>query len=222
LENPDLGGVCGIRVGGKDIEGGFRNLQVIQQKAESEIDSIIVAHGSLEAFRKDLMSPIDPTSFGDDPELVMKVRRKGRRVVLDTSITTYEPYEKRPLRRLKQRSRRAGGVVRVLLENLDLLWSNMDWRFSYVVYPINLLTLVFLPWALLFGVCAALGLLLSVSIPLATVGVVLTLLVLAGYILGRPKTIAGLLDIAVSCAIGQLDLLKGKPQHIWEKASIDE
>lgn len=222
LENPDLGGVCGIRIGGNDIEGGFRNLQVIQQKAESEIDSTIVAHGSFAAFRKDLMSPIDPTSFADDTELFMKVRRKGGRVILDTGITTFEPYEKRSLRRLEQRSRRAGGIVRVLLENLDVLWSGRDRRFSYVVYPINLLTLVFLPWALLIGVCAALGLLLSLSSLLALAGVVLTILTLVGYLRGRPKAIAGLFDIAVSSAIGQLDLLKGKPQHIWEKASIAE
>jgi hypothetical protein len=112
--------------------------------------------------------------------------------------------------------------VRVLLENLDLLWSGMDRTFSCVVYPINLLTLVFLPWALLFGACAALGMLLSVSPLLATAGLALTILTLVGYLLGRPKAIAGLLDIAVSSAIGQLDLLKGKPQHIWEKASIAE
>ena len=112
--------------------------------------------------------------------------------------------------------------MRVLLENLDVFWSEVDRKFTYVVYPINLLTLVFLPWALLIGVGAALGLLLSLSTLLALAGLLLTILTLVGYLLGRPKAIAGLLDIAVSSAIGQLDLLKGKPQHIWEKASVAE
>jgi cellulose synthase/poly-beta-1,6-N-acetylglucosamine synthase-like glycosyltransferase len=219
LANPDIGGVCGIRVGGNDIEGGFRGLQVTQQKAESEIDSTIVAHGSFTAVRKDLMSPINPTSFADDTELFMKVRRKGGRVVLDTGIGTYEPYEKQAVRRLSQQSRRAGGIVRVLLENVDVLVSDVDRKFSWVVYPINLLTLVFFPWALLLGVSAALLALWDLSIQLAIGGLVLSLLVLCSYFVGRPKAIAGLLDIAVASALGELDLLRGKPQHMWEKAS---
>lgn len=222
LANPEIGGVCGVRIGGDDIEGGFRSLQVTQQKAESEIDSTIVAHGSFAAFRKDLMSPIDPTSFADDTELFMKVRRKGGRVVLDTSITTYEPYEKQAVRRLSQRRRRGGGIVRVLLENAGVLVSDLDWKFSYVVYPINLLTLVLFPWTLLIGTVAALLALWEASIPLAIGGLVLAILVLGSYFVGRPKAIAGLLDIAVASALGELDLLKGKPQYIWEKASIDE
>lgn len=221
LENPGLGGVTGTYIGENDVEASFRSLEVMQQKAESQIDSTIVAHGSFMAFRKDLMPTIDPTSTADDTELFMKVRRKGDRVVLDTGIRTYEPYRKAHLRRLGQRSRRAGGIIRVLLGNLDLLVSNVGWRFSYVVYPMNLLMLVLFPWALLAGVFAVLLALWEVSIQLAIGGLVLPLLALGTYLVGRPKAIAGLLDIAVASARGELDLLRGKPQYIWEKATID-
>ena len=222
LENPTIGGVAGTYIGENDMEASLRSLEVMQQKAESQIDSTIVAHGSFMAFRRDLMPIIDPTSFADDTELFMKVRRKGSRVVVDTGIRTYEPYKKAPFRRLGQRSRRAAGIIRVLLENLDLLVSNIDWRFSYVVYPMNLLTLLLFPWALLVGVSAALLALWEVSTQLAILGLVLALLVLCSYYVGKPKVVAGLLDIAVASALGQLYLLQGKPQHIWEKASTNE
>lgn len=222
LENPKIGGVAGICVGENDVEASLRGLEVKQQMAESQIDSTIIAHGSFMAFRRDLMPTIDPTSFADDTELFMKVRRKGGRDIVDTGIRTYETYKGVPFRRLGQRSRRAAGIIRVLLGNLDLLVSNVGWRFSHVVYPINLLTLVFLPWSLLVGASASLLALWSVSRPLAAVGVVLMSLVLAGYFIGRPKVIAGLLDIAVSSALGQLDLIMGKRRYIWEKASRNE
>jgi cellulose synthase/poly-beta-1,6-N-acetylglucosamine synthase-like glycosyltransferase len=222
LDNKAVGGVAGICLGERDVEATFRNLELMQQRAESQIDSTIIAHGSFTAFRRDLMPTIDPTSFADDTELFMKVRRKGARVVVDTDIRTYETYKNVPFRRLGQRSRRAAGIIRVLLENLDLLVSNTDWRFAYVVYPMNLLMLVLFPWALLVGVSATLLALWEVSIQLAILGLVLALLVLCSYYVGKPKVIAGLLDIAVASALGQLYLLQGKPQHIWEKASTNE
>ena len=218
LENPEVGGVAGICIGENDVEASFRSLQLMEQKAESQIDSTIVAHGSFTAFRRDLMPTIDPTSSADDTELFMKVRRKGGRVVVDTGIRTYESYKEVPFRRLGQRSRRAGGIIHVLLDNLDLFVSDIDWKFSYVVYPMNLLMLVLFPWALIVGVSAALLALSEVSFQLMIVGLVLVLLVLFSYLVGRPKAIAGLLDIPVASAIGELNLLRGTPQHIWEKA----
>ena len=222
LENPELGGVAGICIGESDVEATFRSLQVTQQKAESQIDSTIVAHGSFTAFRRDLMPTIDPTSFADDTELFMKVRRKGRRVVVDTGIRTYEAYKNVPFRRLGQRSRRAAGIIRVLLENLDLFVSDMDWRFSCVVYPMNLLMLVLLPWSLLLGISASLVALWTVSSQLAMGFALLALLVIGGAVVGRPRSLASLLDIVVSSALGQLDLLGRKPHHIWEKSSTNE
>jgi cellulose synthase/poly-beta-1,6-N-acetylglucosamine synthase-like glycosyltransferase len=222
LENPAIGGVTGTCIGENDVEASFRSLEVMQQKAESRIDSTIMAHGSFTAFRRDLMPTIDPTSSADDTELFMKVRRKGGRVVVDTGIRTYESYKNVPFRRLGQRSRRAGGIIRVLLENLDLFASDLDWRFSYVVYPMNLLTLLLLPWSLIFGMCASLLALWILSSQLAIGGVLLTLLVLGGFIVGRPRFLVSLLDIAVSSALGQLSILVGKRQHIWQKASTIE
>jgi cellulose synthase/poly-beta-1,6-N-acetylglucosamine synthase-like glycosyltransferase len=218
LENPEVGGVAGICIGERDVEASFRSLQLMEQKAESQIDSTIVAHGSFTAFRRDLMPTIDPTSSGDDTELFMKVRRKGGRVIVDTGIRTYESYKQVPFRRLGQRSRRAGGIIRVLLDNLDLFVSDINWKFSYVVYPMNLLMLVLFPWALLVGVSAAFLVLWGVSIQLTIAGLLVVLLVLFSYLLGRPKAVAGLLDIPVASAIGELNLLRGTPQHIWEKA----
>ena len=141
---------------------------------------------------------------------------------MDTGIRTYESYKNVPFRRLCQRSRRAGGIIRVLLENLDLFASDIDWRFSYVVCPMNLPTLLLLPWSLIFGMCASLLALWILSSQLAIGGVLSTLLVLGGFIVGRPKFLVSLLDIAVSRALGQLGVLVGKRQHIWQKASTIE
>lgn len=222
LENKAVGGVTGICLGERDVEATFRSLELMQQRAESQIDSTIIAHGSFMAFRRDLMPTIDPTSFADDTELFMKVRRKGGRVVVDTGIRTYEAYKNVPFRRLGQRRRRAAGIIRVLLENLDLFVSDMDWRFSYVVYPMNLLMLVLLPWSLLLGISASLVALWTVSSQLAMGFAFLALLVIGGAVVGRPRSLASLLDIVVSSALGQLDLLGRKPHHIWEKPITNE
>jgi hypothetical protein len=98
----------------------------------------------------------------------------------------------------------------------------MDWRFSCVVYPMNLLMLVLLPWSLLLGISASLVALWTVSSQLAMGFALLALLVIGGAVVGRPRSLASLLDIVVSSALGQLDLLGRKPHHIWEKSSTNE
>ena len=219
LENPKVGGVCGIYSGVRRIEGTFRNMEIVQQMAETMIDSIIVAHGSFAAFKKEAMGVLDPTSMADDTEMFMKIRRKGYRTILDNGIKTSEPYPSTIRWRIDQKSRRAGGIVRVLLGNVDILLGRGGARFSYLVYPLDLLTIVLLPW-IMIAECV-----LALATAVALFGFVaapcfLVLILLAGgcYAFNRPRVIAGLVDIWLSCTLGQVSLIAGQREFMWAKS----
>lgn len=217
--NPKIGGVCGIRTGGDDTEGGLRSLQILQQMAETMIDSTIIAHGSFAAFRRRLIEPINPRSFADDTELFIKIRKKGYKTLLDTSIETFEPYETNPKKRLKQMSRRAGGIIKVIIENFTIFLNFKYGKFGFIIYPLNFLMLIFLPWAtLILLLLFAFMLYCLIGTFFFCLGILITLLVvMASYCTGKPKIIAGLMDIILSSLIGQLKLCFKRIEYKWEK-----
>jgi cellulose synthase/poly-beta-1,6-N-acetylglucosamine synthase-like glycosyltransferase len=219
FSNGKVGGVCGVRIGGEDVEGGFRNLQTVQQMAETMIDSTIVAHGSFAAFRKDLIEPIDVESFADDTELFVKIRRRGFRTVLDTDIRTYEPYGKSPNTRLKQMARRAGGIIKVLIENREVFFNPKYGRYGLIIYPLNLLMLALSPWMIPLGGVSLAVLTMAHVGAIAYLGVGAVVLAMGlCYALSRPKLLAGFLDILISSFVGEVRLLLGVREHSWDKS----
>jgi len=63
------------------------------KKMESQIYSVIGAHGALLAFRKELFEPLAPEAINDDFIIPMRVLEKGKRVVYDPkAIANEETY----------------------------------------------------------------------------------------------------------------------------------
>jgi len=224
--DPKIGGVCGVRVASqknpklaRSIEHNFRNLQIMLQIAESNLDSTVVAHGSLAAFRKDLIDKIDPKSAADDTELFVKIRKKGFRTIIDPNITTYEPAEENVHRRRKQMDRRTQGIVKVLFQNVDMLFNPKHGKYGFVSFPINFFLLIFSPYLLLLDFVAMVYLF---SLSLQLLETIASAFLVSGaitliYYKRLIPPLAAFLDTQISAFFAGIKLLTKGTEYQWEK-----
>jgi len=229
--DPMIGGVCGIRITARNepdslrsIERNFRNLQVRLQIAESNIDSTIVAHGSFAAFRKRLIEKIDTTSAADDTELFVKIRKKGYRTIINPEVTTYEPAEENILKRRKQMDRRTQGIIKVLLQNVNILFNVRYGAYAFLIFPLNLFMLVLSPYLLMVDLAVFLFLCLPFFQLVGTVVIffiILSLIILT-YKVKLIPPVAAFIDVQVSALLAGLKLLFRGTEYKWEKTRPSE
>jgi len=108
------------------------------QVAESLIDSTVIAHSGLLAFRTSLLSPVEANSMAEDTEQFIQIRRKGFKAIIvpDVEVEEMIPPSFR-LRRI-QRDRRALGVVKAIFRNKEVLFNRKFGRYGLVILPMEL------------------------------------------------------------------------------------
>jgi cellulose synthase/poly-beta-1,6-N-acetylglucosamine synthase-like glycosyltransferase len=110
-----IGAVAGVYKSNQASESAFRSLLSMVQVAESNLCSTIIAHGCFTAFRKDAYRSISHDSLADDTEIFITVLGQGYRTLIDPQIQAIEHHPQRPLEELRQRGRRAEGILRLLI-----------------------------------------------------------------------------------------------------------
>ena len=209
-----VGGVTGIclNVG---REGAFRSLLTRLQIAESNLDSTIVAHSSsYVAFRRGALAPVDPDSMAEDTEEFLRIRKMGLRTLVDDDVRSVEQVPTNIHDRISQKQRRAQGIVRVLLQNVRMMFNPSYGDYGLVVFPINFFLLVVSPFLLLICLIGMLWLSL-VGGYFGAVGAGL-LTILVSYFIGRPSWLAALLDMQIFALIGTLNVLVGRHTATWK------
>ncbi len=146
----NIGAVCGIHVHRPDesVEREFKSIMYKIQLMESYLHSSLVSHGAFAAYRKDLIPTLRDELTSDDSEVVVAVVRKGYRAIIDTAVKVEESAPRSFRERRKQKNRRAAGVIRVLLMNLDMIFNKRYGTFGLVTMPVELFLLVLSPVAL--------------------------------------------------------------------------
>lgn len=201
-----------------DVEKGYRITYERLRAAESNLDSTYLFNPFC-AFRKDLIEPIDARSVADDAELALKIRKKGFRTVYCPEAVAYESSPVTIRERINQKSRRAQGHIRLIFQNLSVLFNPKFGKFGLLVFPANFFMMILSPWlvlvttilglvyvGLVLGVFAtALCTTLAVFIPVVT------------YVTSKPKILAGFLDAQMNLIIGSLKLVFKGPDFMWSK-----
>ncbi|MDD5472608.1 MAG: glycosyltransferase [Candidatus Methanoperedens sp.] len=220
--DPDIGGVTGkqVVINESEVEVGYRSLQSRVQIAESWIDSTIIFHGPLSAFRKKLIKPIDSDSVADDSELAIKVRKQGYRTIIDPEIVFYEASQSAFFKRRMQKDRRGRGLIRLLLRHKDVLFNSKYGNYGKLVFPMNYFMMIFSPYLILLLLSISFYILYQYNLMISASALILLLIfVYLGqanklYIL---EPLYSFLDTQISLLAGGLSLVFGKESGgTWE------
>ena len=220
LGDADIGAVTGQQtevLGDSEVEADYRSIIAKLQSLESRLDSTFIFHGPCFAFRREDFVPIDPNSLADDTEVALRIRRTGKRVVMDPALQFTESGVSDFRKRRQRKDRRAMGLLKLLVQQRDLLG-----RYGYygrVVIPFNWWFMVLSPWLFLLDIvlvtAAAVSLvgLAGLAFPLAVLGF--------GYLgqrdgLGPLQPLYAVVDSQVSLLVASIRLLRGEGSGIWE------
>ena len=172
-----VGAVTGTNmevIGGSKVESGYRNVQSYIQLLESHLDSTFIFHGPFSAFRKKCIVPVTENSLADDTELALNIRRQNFKVLFDPNIKFKEAAHSAFWKRRLQKDRRAVGLVKVLLQNKDLLGKSG--LYGSFILPFNWWFLILSPWFVLLSIFSIL-LTIFLASPVSAMVVLLALLI---------------------------------------------
>ncbi|WP_101297457.1 glycosyltransferase [Halegenticoccus soli] len=220
LADERIGAVTGRQsevLGDSAVEADYRDMLSRLQALESHLDSTFIFHGPCFAFRREDFVPIDPDSLADDTEVALRIRRSGKRVVMDPAMRFAESGASGFRTRRKRKDRRAMGLLRLLVRNRDML--GRYGRYGRVVLPFNWWFMVVSPW---LAVLAALSATLAAVSAVGAAGLAVPAGVVAFAWLGQRDGLGPLqplyavLDSQASLLVAAVRLLAGGGDGIWE------
>jgi cellulose synthase/poly-beta-1,6-N-acetylglucosamine synthase-like glycosyltransferase len=199
-----VGAVCGIHAFQKvndPLEKEFKGIMYKVQLMESYFHSSLISHGAFGAYRKNLIPKLREEVTADDSEVVVNVVRNGYRAIIDTDVKVEEEAPKSFKERRSQKNRRAAGVIRVILRNLDMLFNRKYGYFGFVTMPIDLFLLVISPIILFVLLVLWVYLIYTLASPVFTI---FNLIVFCLFIasLRLSAKMRAILDTYISCFIG--------------------
>ena len=205
FSDENVGAVTGTNaevIGGSKVESGYRNIQSYIQLLESHFDSTFIFHGPFSAFRKNCIVPITEDSLADDTELALNIRKQNFKVLFDPNIKFKEAAHSAFWKRRLQKDRRAVGLVKVLLQNKNLLYK--CGLYGSFVLPFNWWFLILSPWFVFLSLLSATMAIFSVSPSMTAIAL---LIFLASMWLGQKDSL-GPLQIFYSLFDTQVSLLR--------------
>ncbi len=212
FSNPEIGAVCAVYVKEKGPEKHYRNLMTMIQVAESNIDSTVIAHTGLLAFRKSATSLVDPNSMAEDTEEFILVRKNGFKTIIDESVKAEEEIpDSFALRRI-QRDRRAQGIIKAMINNKDVFFNTRFGKYGFIIFPIELFMIALSPFILL-AIGGLLAYVLYLINPLF-LGLLTIPFVILAY---RSRMLFAALDTQMSGLIAACKFMLNKDEPIWKK-----
>jgi cellulose synthase/poly-beta-1,6-N-acetylglucosamine synthase-like glycosyltransferase len=162
----------------------YRSMHETIQKAETSIDSVFMAQ-TFSAYRRNLMKEYKAKEYGDETIQTIHIRRQGYKVVYDPNVNFYEDYPDDDSERLRQKIRRAEGLLRVLFENARLMFNPRYGKFGMYVFPSNFFMFIISP--ILLAATVVLSILDLALLSLATYLDVAIIVLLAIVVVGRKR-----------------------------------
>jgi cellulose synthase/poly-beta-1,6-N-acetylglucosamine synthase-like glycosyltransferase len=212
--DPKVGAVTGIYVIDRGVEKYYRRFMHSIQIAESNIDSTLIAHSCWLAFRTSLLEPVRQNSAAEDTEEFLLVRRKGFKTIIDPSVISSEEVPDNYKLRITQKSRRSQGIVRILQDNLNMLFHPKFRKYGTIILPIEWFILVLSP-VLLIALTGVITYLLYLTNPLLALSLVA---VIVGAVIHRSNIIFAIIDTEFQGLTGFLkSVLRGNGDGLWER-----
>lgn len=218
--DPQVGAVTGALqiTNASSTEIGYKSLYAQLRLSESNLDSTYIFE-PFSAFRKTAIVPISTTSVADDCELALNIRKNGFKTVYSPTAIAYDNSPTKISQRLHQKSRRAQGHIRLILQNLDTLFNRKYGKFGSIVFPANFFMMILSPWFILALV--PLGLLflseLFGLIPAAISILLLVMSAIAMYVTSTPQALAGFIESQIALIVASFKLAVKGPDFMWTK-----
>ncbi len=159
LSDPNVGAVTGKQVlvthEDKKIEKkerSYRDIFDLIRNAESNMHSTMIFNGPLMAFKKEVLEAPAPNSVADDTEMAILVIKKGFRTLYAPEAIFYENIPLSDKSRLKQKQRRAQGLVQSFWRHRDMLFNSKYGLFGKEIFPAEFAVHIILPFALLISI----------------------------------------------------------------------
>lgn len=131
-------------------EEAYRTFFDILRIYESRIASTMVFNGPLMMFRANIIEPPSMNSVADDTEMAFQVIRKDYRAIYIPDAVFYERIPASNDVRLRQKERRAQGLVQSFIRHRDMLFNSRYGLFGKVIFPAEFIVHILLPFALAF------------------------------------------------------------------------
>ena len=247
LSDENVGAITGKQVlvvpgghGFEEKERSYRDIFDFIRMAESNMHSTMVFNGPLMAFRKEILEAPSPDSVADDTEMALLVIKKGYRTLYAREAIFFENIPLSDRSRLKQKERRAQGLVQSFWRHRDLLFNSKYGKLGTEIFPAEFAVHIVLPFALLIS---CITVVIGLSVELWPSLLVITVFLLINLIFGALTytkiskvmgaeqnkdekvgpfrkiaiTAVSFLQLQYSLLMGSLKLLVVGNDHKWEQ-----
>lgn len=119
---------------------------------ESKISSTMVFNGPFMAFRQNVLEAPAQNSVADDTEMAIQVIKKGYRALYIPEAIYYEKIPLSNESRIKQKERRAQGLVQSFWRHRDMLFDKKYGKFGTEVFPAEFAVHLLLPFSLMISI----------------------------------------------------------------------
>jgi len=150
FSNENIGAVSSrLEINADDSDFPYRKNYNKLRVAESLFDSTPIFEGSFCAFRTSAVGKyrLNPKINADDTQLSIIVRKNNFKSIMDSDIVFYEPPSS-DFNDRKRKTRRAQGLIRVLISNWGLIFKRDKYSF---VFLHTFYFHIVMPWLLLFS-----------------------------------------------------------------------
>ena len=199
-----IGAACGIHTfsdNEKSLEREFKGFEYKIQQVEAYFHSSLISHGAFGAYRKTLIPKLRPELTSDDSEVIVNVVKQGYRAIIDPRVKCVENAPERFRERRRQKDRRAGGVIRVILSNLNMFFNRQYGMFGFITLPLEFFILVITP-VLLF-LLFILSMCYVVTNPMSYVSILILLFFGLVFVsIKLSAKIRAIFDTYLSCFLG--------------------
>ncbi len=115
---------------------------------ESRISSTMILNGPLMIFRSSIIEAPSMHSVADDTEMALQIIEKGFRAVYIPEATFFERVPEKNNIRLKQKERRAEGIVQAFIKHRNMLYNDKYGLFGMKIFPAEFVIHVIFPFIL--------------------------------------------------------------------------
>ena len=196
--------------------------------SESKLDCPSFFSGELIGFRRGLIDKLDDDAISDDLDLLIKVRKKEFRCIIDEEALVWERRPAKFSEHLVQQRRTTAGTLQIIMRNKDMLFNRKYGLFGSLILPAYLLRLILIPIFLLLLEITGLGLFfdsissfINIIFEKLILSVPIFAVIIFSGVFHRKLLPVFLFSIIAQIAIllGMMDYLRGKHTHLWKKVS---
>jgi cellulose synthase/poly-beta-1,6-N-acetylglucosamine synthase-like glycosyltransferase len=198
------------------LEKSYRNVFDILRLGESCIDSTPVFNGPLVVLRKNLFDCLEPRTLADDTEISLRIREKGYRAIFDPRATVYALTPKSFEPRMKQKIRRAQGIIESFCRHRKMLFNPTYGKYGLIIFPCEFFMHIVSPILLVLAAALFMFVLAFTSIPLTyfmiiiSLGIIVSLLTfVASRYVTKDRTSINLIMIFLTFLEHQVFLMLG-------------